>query len=198
MPKSRVAEHSVHPLFVNRWSPRAFTGEAIDDATLYQFFEAARWAPSAYNSQPWRFIYAKNDSAHWSKFLGLLSEFNQSWAKSASALVIILAKTSFIPPGKTEPISTGSQTFDAGAAWGSLALQAAHDGWATHAIGGYDKTKAREVLGIPDDYVLEAAVAVGRQADKSTLPDGLREREVASARLPLANLVAEGAFNFVE
>lgn len=196
MPKSRVTEYTVNPLFVNRWSPRAFTGEAIDDATLFQFFEAARWAPSAYNSQPWRFIYAKNNSEQWGTFLGLLSEFNQSWAKTASALVIILAKTTFVPPGKTDPIRTGSHTFDAGAAWGSLALQAAHDGWFTHAIGGYDKTKAREVLGIPEDYILEAAVAIGMQGDKSSLPEGLREREVASSRLPLSQLVAENTFNF--
>ena len=198
MPKSRVAEHAINPLFVSRWSPRAFSGEAIDDDTLFQFFEAARWAPSAYNSQPWRFIYTKNNSEHWGDFLALLSEFNQSWAKSASALVIVLSKTTFVPPGKTEPIRTGSHTFDAGAAWGSFALQAAHDGWFTHAIGGYDKTKAREVLGIPEDYVLEAAIAIGKQGDKSILPEGLREREVASTRLSVGQLVAEGTFNFTE
>ncbi len=198
MPKNRVAEYAVNPLFVNRWSPRALSGEDIDDASLFQLFEAARWAPSAYNSQPWRFIYAKKNSEQWDDIFSLLSEFNQSWAKNASALIIILSKTTFLPPGKTEPIRTGSHTFDAGAAWGNLALQAAHDGWSAHAIGGYDKEKARDLLHIPEEYVLEAAVAIGRQADKSTLPEGLREREVASTRLSLASLVAEGKFNFVE
>ncbi|HPX89301.1 MAG TPA: nitroreductase family protein [Methylophilaceae bacterium] len=198
MPNQRQVDHPVNPLFVNRWSPRAFTGEPIDDATLFQFFEAARWAPSAYNAQPWRFIYVKNDSKQWDTFVNFLSEFNQSWAKTASALVIVLAKTSFIPPGKTEPIQTGSHTFDAGAAWGSLALQASHDGWHTHAIGGYNKLKVREALQIPDEYTLEIVVAIGKQAKKSVLSDELREREVASSRLPVSQLISEGQFNFKE
>lgn len=198
MPKNRVVDHAVNPLFVNRWSPRAFTGEAIDDATLNQFFEAARWAPSAYNSQPWRFIYAKNGSAYWADFLDLLSEFNQSWAKNASALVLVVSKTTFVPPGKTEPIRTGSHTFDTGAAWGYLALQASHAGWYTHAIGGYDKTKARQVLGIPEDYLPEAIIAIGKQADKSILPEGLQEKEIPSTRQPVSQLVAEGGFSFAE
>ncbi|MBE0471108.1 MAG: nitroreductase family protein [Methyloprofundus sp.] len=196
MPKSRATEHQINPLFVNRWSPRNFSGENIDDATLLQFFEAARWAPSSYNSQPWRFIYAKNNSEQWATFLNLLSNFNQSWAKTASALVIILAKTSFIPPGKTEAIHTGSHAFDAGAAWGNLALQATYDGWFAHAIGGYDKTKAREVLAIPEDYQLEAAVAIGKQKAIASLPEDSQATEQASSRLPLAQLVAENTFNF--
>ena len=196
MTQTRTPGHSVHPLFVERWSPRAFTGEPIADATLFSFFEAARWAPSAYNSQPWRFLYAKNDSEHWPKFVGLLSEFNRAWAQNASALVILLSKTHFVPPGKTEAIPATTHAFDAGAAWANLGLQASLDGWSTHAVGGYDKDKAREVLGIPADYALEAAIVIGKRGDKTLLPPNLQEREQPSPRRPLAELVAEGGFAF--
>ena len=86
----RVADYAIHPQFTDRWSPRAFTGEAIPEETLLSFFEAARWAPSAYNSQPWRFLYARRDTPNWERFLGLLNEFNRSWAQHASALVIVI------------------------------------------------------------------------------------------------------------
>ena len=196
MSQARTPEYPINSLFVERWSPRAFTGEAIAEATLLRFFEAARWAPSAYNSQPWRFLYARNDSEHWPQFVGLLSEFNRVWAQNASALVILLSKTHFVPPGKTEAIAASSHAFDAGAAWASLALQASLDGWATHAVGGYDKAKAREVLNIPEDYALEAAIVIGKRGDKSLLPPNLQEREQPSPRRPLAELVAEGGFAF--
>jgi len=196
MTQTRTPGHSVHPLFVERWSPRAFTGEPLANETLFGFFEAARWAPSAYNSQPWRFLYAKNDSEHWPQFVGLLSEFNRAWAQNASALVILLSKTHFVPPGKTEAIPATTHAFDAGAAWANLALQASLDGWSTHAVGGYDKDKAREVLGIPADYALEAAIVIGKRGDKTLLPPNLQEREQPSPRRPLAELVAEGGFAF--
>ncbi len=196
MTQTRTPEYDINPLFIDRWSPRAFTGEPIDDATLLSFFEAARWAPSAYNSQPWRFIYAKNGTEHWERFTGLLSEFNRGWAQNASALVILISKTTFVPPGKTEASPATSHAFDAGAAWASLALQASLSGWHTHAIGGYDKDKARVALGIPDDYVLQAAIAIGKRGDKSQLPAGLQEREQPSPRRPLGELIAEGEFAF--
>ena len=198
MSQTRKPEYGIHSLFTNRWSPRAFTGEPIDDETLLTFFEAARWAPSAYNSQPWRFIYAKNGTENWPAFLGLLSEFNRSWAQNAAALVVLLSKTTFVPPGKTEASPSASHAFDAGAAWANLALQASISGWHTHAIGGYDKNKAREVLGIPEDYALEAAIAIGKLGDKSILPQGLQEREQPSSRRPLGELIAEGGFAFAE
>jgi nitroreductase len=196
MTQARSSEYPINPLFTDRWSPRAFTGEPIDDTTLLSFFEAARWAPSAYNSQPWRFIYAKNDSARWAEFVGLLSEFNRGWGQNASALVILVSKTSFIPPGKTEAIPATTHAFDAGAAWANLALQASLSGWHTHAIGGYDKNKARELLGIPAEYELQAAIVIGKLGDKSLLPANLQEREQPSPRKPLAELIAEGGFAF--
>lgn len=196
MSQHRTPDHPIHPLFLERWSPRAFTGEPIVEAELLAFFEAARWAPSAYNAQPWRFLYALNGGAHWDEFLGLLSEFNQSWAKNASALVVILSKTTFTPPGKDQAAPSPSHAFDAGAAWAHLALQASLAGWHAHAIGGYDKARARAVLAIPEDYALEAAVAIGRRGEKASLPESLRAREQPSPRLRVAELAAEGRFAF--
>ncbi|WP_298264830.1 nitroreductase family protein, partial [Acidocella sp.] len=97
----RIADHPVEPVFLERWSPRAFTGEAISETELRRMFEAARWAPSSYNSQPWRFVYARRDNAYWDRLLGLLIPFNQSWAKTASALVFAVSCETM--PGKDGP-----------------------------------------------------------------------------------------------
>lgn len=194
----RQTDYPIDPLFVNRWSPRAFTGEAIDDATLFSFFEAARWAPSAFNSQPWRFIYAKNGSAHWPVFLDLLFEFNRSWAGNASVLILAISRTIFTPPGKDQPIAMPSHAFDTGAAWSHLALQACASGWAAHGIGGFDKEGARRQLDIPEHYTVESAIAIGRRADKAILPISLQERESPSIRRPVSEFIAEGRFLFNE
>ena len=116
----RVADHAIHPQFTDRWSPRAFTGETIPVETLLSFFEAARWAPSAYNSQPWRFLYARRDTPNWERYLGLLNEFNRSWAQHASALVIVISKTTFVAPGASEETpacGTPSTPVRPGAIW---------------------------------------------------------------------------------
>lgn len=112
----RVADHAINEQFIQRWSPRAFTAEPIDQTTLLSFLEAARWAPSAYNSQPWRFLYARRDTPNWERFLVLLNEFNRSWAQHASALVIIISKTSFTAPGASEETPALWHTFDTGSA----------------------------------------------------------------------------------
>ncbi|MDO9180550.1 MAG: nitroreductase family protein [Agitococcus sp.] len=195
---TRIAEHNINPLFTNRWSPRAFTGEAIDKATLFSLFEAARWAPSANNSQPWRFIYALNGSQHWPEVFALLGENNQRWAKTASALVILVSKTSHFRKGASEATPLRSHSLDSGAAWASLAFQAEHAGWRTHAIGGFDKEKAREVLAIPDGFHVEVAIAIGKQAERSTLSAELQEREQPNQRKAINEIVAEGRFNFNE
>ncbi|MGZ5055746.1 MAG: nitroreductase family protein [Methylobacter sp.] len=193
---TRQTDYPIDPLFLNRWSPRAFTGEAIDDATLFSFFEAARWAPSAFNSQPWRFIYAKNGSDQWPAFLDLLFEFNRSWADNASALILVLSRTTFTPPGKDQPIAMPSHAFDTGAAAALLMLQASLSGWATHGIGGFNKERARSQLNIPAHYMVESAIAIGRRADKSILPIGLQDKEIPSSRRPISEFVADGRFLF--
>jgi nitroreductase len=190
----RVAEHTIDPLFLERWSPRAFTVDGISEAELLSLFEAARWAPSSYNSQPWRFVYARRGTAHWDKLLGLLNEFNASWAKHAAALVIVVSKQTMAVPGKTEEISSYSHSFDAGAAWAQLALQATRSGWQAHGMVGFDHARAAAELNVPAGYRVEAAVAIGKPGDKAQLPEGLQARETPSQRNPLSASVFEGAF----
>jgi nitroreductase len=190
----RVADYPIDPQFTERWSPRAFTGESISQETLLSFFEAARWAPSAYNSQPWRFLYARRDTPNWTRYLSLLVEFNQSWAQHASALVIVISKTTFTAPGATEESPALWHTFDTGSAWAQLALQASLSGWHTHGMAGFDKERTRQELNIPEGYEVHAAIAIGKLGDKSTLPEYLQGREVPSPRRPVAELAAEGDF----
>lgn len=196
MNSNRFSDYSIHQQFLDRWSPRAFTGEAMEENTLFTLLEAAHWAPSSYNAQPWRFIYALKDSPNWPDMMGLLSEFNHAWANRASAMVILLSKKTFVPPGKTEAVANASHTFDSGAAWAYLALQASLSGWAAHGIGGFDKDRAREVLGIPDDYQVEVAIAIGRPAKPDCLPSTLQEMEKPGMRRPLRELVAANRFDF--
>jgi nitroreductase len=196
---SRHADYPIESLFIERWSPRAFTREAIDDETLFSLFEAARWSPSSFNSQPWRYVYVKNDSPRWEEFLGLLSEFNRIWASSASALIIAISKTTFVPPGKDQAIDIASHAFDAGAAWAQLALQAHLLGWAAHGIGGFDKQLTRDTLNIPEEFSLDAVFAIGkRSADISKLPESLQARETPSPRKPISEFIREAEFSFTD
>jgi nitroreductase len=192
---SRTADYPIDPLFLERWSPRAFTGEAIPERELLTLLEAARWAPSSYNSQPWRFLYARRDTEPWPRFLGLLNEYNQFWARNAAALVILVSKTMMLPRGADKEVPSYTHSLDAGAAWANLALQATRSGWAAHGMAGFDVSRTAAELGVPMDYRVEAAIAIGRRGDKSLLPESLRAREEPSGRLPLSQLVCEGRFD---
>jgi nitroreductase len=196
MSSPRNPDHKVDPLFTERWSPRAFTGETIDEPTLLRFFEAARWAPSGSNAQPWRFIYGRRGTAAWAPIFESLVPFNQEWAQRASALVVVLSRTRWVPPGKTDPQPIGTHAFDTGAAWASLAFQAHLAGWQTHGMAGFDQELARGNLGIPEDHALHAVIAIGRRGDTAGLPDALKAREHPSDRLPVGALVSEGRFAF--
>lgn len=188
----RKAEHNVDPLFLERWSPRAFTGEAMPNSDLMTLFEAASWAPSAFNGQPWRFVYAHRDTEHWTRLFEILVPFNQMWVKNASALVFVISDRFRRVEGQP-PAPAHSHSFDTGAAWACLALQAVRMGWATHGMVGLDMARAYEMLGIPEaDYRVEAAVAIGRQADASVLDEVLRAREVPSSRSPVSTFAFEG------
>ena len=191
---TRAPEHSVDPLFVQRWSPRAFTGEELPEATLLSLFEAARWAPSAMNAQPWRFVYARAGTPAFERFLPVLAPANQAWASRASALIAVVSATTLTVPDRTDPVPSESHSFDAGAAWAQLALQAHLSGWSTHAIGGFDRARANEALAIPADHRLEVFVAVGRRGDAAALPEWARKRELPNGRKPVAELVREGSF----
>jgi nitroreductase len=186
----RRPDHPIETLFLARWSPRAMSGEPISDAELLRLLEAARWAPSTYNEQEWRFLYARRDTAHWPAFFGLLAEANQVWCGRAAVLMVVLSHNVFARNGKPNPV----HTFDAGAAFENLALQGAAMGLVVHGMAGFDRDRARATLGVPEDYDVEAMVAVGRPGDPDELPPELRGREVPSGRRPIAEIAREGPF----
>lgn len=188
----RRADHPILDLFLMRWSPRAMAGEPLAEAELRALFEAARWAPSTYNEQEWRYLYAKNGSEHWPTFFGLLMEANQAWCKNAAVLLVVLSKKTFARNGKPNPV----HTFDTGASFENMALQAAHMGLVCHGMAGFDNVKARADLKVPDDYAVEAMVALGRPADTDVLPKELAEREIPTGRKPIAEITCEGPFGF--
>lgn len=185
----RKPQQNVDEIFINRWSPRAMSGEEIDEATLLSLFEAARWAPSSNNNQPWHFLYARRNTPHWNTFFNMLAEGNQVWAKNAAVLIVVISKTTF-DNGK----SARTHSYDAGAAWENFALQGSLMGLIVHGMQGFDYDKAKQELRIPGDYKVEAMIAVGKKGKKETLPDYLQEREVPSIRKNLSEIVMEGVF----
>lgn len=188
----RKADHPVDAIFVDRWSPRAMTGEEIPEQDLMTIFEAARWAPSSYNNQPWRILFARRDSDHWPVFFDLLVPTNKVWAKNAAVLLLIVSKTTFDHNGK--PSITHS--FDTGAAWANLALQGFLKGYVVHGMQGFDYDRARTVLHIPDDFRIEAMIAIGKPGEKDSLTEELQAREQPNDRKRLAQIVCEGTFRF--
>lgn len=191
----RQPEHPVDPMFVERWSPRAFAEADMSEQELLTILEAGRWAPSAYNVQPWRFIYARSGTPAWAPLLATLHPFNQSWAQRASALLVVVSANNSMAPGAAAPTPNGTHEFDAGIASGYIALQASLLGWHSHAMAGIDKALARTTLGVPDDHAVHIAIAIGRRSeDKSFLSEGLQSREGPSPRLPLSAIASEGRF----
>lgn len=188
--KIRKVENDINPLFVNRWSPRAMSGEEISHDDLMGLFEAARWAPSSYNNQPWRFIYAKRNTDHWQRLFSLLVEGNKTWAKNAAVIVVVISRKNF--EFNEKPAIT--HQFDAGAAWENLALEATSRELVTHGMQGFDFNEARKVLGIPDSFDVMAMIAIGKLGQKENLPRDLQEREYPSNRKPLEEIVMEGKF----
>lgn len=188
----RIAHPKVEKLIVDRWSPRAFDGSEMPQEDLDVIFEAAGWAPSAYNVQPWTFLYAHKGDENWDLLLSGLVEFNQSWAKDASVLVYVVSdKYMRSDKGNSE---NHSHSFDAGAAWALAAIQAQAMGYHTHGMTGLKFGEVEQLLGIPDDHRLEAAFVIGRAAGKEQLPDYLQEREVPSTRKPVSEITKAGKF----
>jgi nitroreductase len=165
------------------------SGEEITRGELMSLFEAARWAPSSNNNQPWRFVYCVRNSPEWETFFNLLTEGNKVWCKNAAALIVAVSKTTF-DSGK--PARTHS--FDTGAAWMSLALQGALMGLVVHGMQGFDYDRAKTELGVPDEYAVEAMIAVGRQGRVEDLPEDKRAVEFPKGRKSVAEFVFEGRF----
>lgn len=186
----RKPDHDISPIFVNRWSPRAMSGEEISRDELMQLFEAARWAPSSMNNQPWRFLFGMKNTAHWDTFFGFLTTSNQTWCKNAAVLIVVVSKVTFDFNGK----SSRTHSYDAGAAWMSLALQGSLMGLVVHGMQGFDYDKAKVELKVNDEHQVEAMIAVGRPGNKYDLPLALEEREFPSSRKKLEDLIFEGGF----
>jgi nitroreductase len=197
IPKKRIGRTAQYagmdPLFIERWSPRAMSAEPLEESQLMSLFEAARWAPSSYNEQPWRFLYALRDTPHWDTFFDLLVPFNQGWCKNGAVLVVICSKN-----GSDHGGSNTFHSYDAGAAWQNLALQGHLKGLVVHGMGGFDKEKARLTLQIPDEYTIEAMCVIGKPGDPKNLPNYMQDIEKPSARKNMEEIVCQGRFGFKE
>ncbi len=189
--KQRPVSNPIAPWILSRWSPRSMSGEPLTQEEVQALFEAARYAPSSYNAQPWRFVFALKNDPVWDKYLDLLVDFNKSWCKNASMLVILCSRKTFEHSGK--PSQTHS--FDAGAAWMNLALQGSHLGLVVHGLQGLDYQKAAHLAEVPSEFQVEAMIAVGKKAPKESLPPDLQAMEQISNRRPLSEIVFHGTFS---
>ena len=186
----RQAEHPIQSLILDRWSPRAMTGESIAPEELMRLFEAARWAPSSYNAQPWRALYARRETEHWPTFLGLLVEGNRAWAQHAAALVVFISRRNF--DHNEKPNLTHS--YDTGSAWENFALQGFSQGLVVHGMVGFDHDRARSELKIPEAFKVEAMAAVGKPGAMEKLPEELQKAESPNERRPVSESICEGPF----
>ena len=178
----------VADLFHQRWSPRAFKKNQLPDNIVKSIFDAARWAPSCVNEQPWLFVTSSGES-DFTTFLHLLNESNQLWAKNAGLIGFIFAKKTFARNGA----DNNKAKFDCGAAWMSLTLQANMHGLHTHGIGGIDYAKVHSTLKIArDEYDIICGFALGEADQAKSLPEPLREKEKPSARKPLKDIWQRG------
>jgi len=186
---------AIHDVIRHRWSPRAFDNRPVEPEKLRSLFEAARWAASSYNAQPWYYIVAtKDDSENYKKVLDSFVEFNQGWAKSAPVLVISVARQNF----ENNNAPNRHALHDVGQATANLALQATHLGLQIHQMAGILPDKARELFSIPDGFEAVAGIAIGYPGDPATLPGELREREHAPrSRKPLNSFVFAGRWGTV-
>ena len=188
----RSSIYKINPIILNRWSPRSMTDEKLSYEELMSLFEAARWAPSSANSQPWIFTYATRDTEEWNTLFNLLEDFNKIWAKNAAVLIVIVSKKEFEYNGKVIPSVT--HQFDTGAAWENLALEATSRGLVVHGIAGFDYGRTRKDLDIPDSFDIIAMVAIGKRGGKDMLPSKFQEMEKPSDRKPLEQMVMKGRF----
>lgn len=190
--KNAVTDHPIHTLIAERWSPCGFDARPVPEADLKSLFEAARWAPSSYNEQPWSYLVAvKASKAEYDRLLGCLTEANQEWAKTAPVLALGVVSLQFAANKKTNHAAV----HDLGLAAGNLVLEATARGLFVHQMAGILPEKARELYRIPPHYEAWTALAIGYKADLATLPPALRERDMAPRqRKPLREFVFTGAW----
>ncbi|MGC1418113.1 MAG: nitroreductase family protein [Candidatus Acidiferrum sp.] len=190
MKKPAAHDFPVHDLIRDRWSPRSFIDKPVEPAVLASLFEAARWAPSSSNEQPWAYLVAtKDDADSFAKTLSVLVDFNAGWAKAAPVLVLAVSALKFHANGNPNR----NAFYDAGAATALLSVEATARGLGVHQMAGFDPAKAKQVFEIPDDWEPIAAIAIGYPGHPDSLPEKLRDREVAPrTRKPLAEFVMSG------
>ena len=195
VPPEKLADTlpSVHELIRARWSPRAFSDRDVSNEDLKTIFEAARWAASSYNEQPWRFLVArKSEPELYEKILGLLVPNNQEWAKAAPVLMIMVAKRTFSHSGSPNLYGV----HDTGQALAHVFLQATALGLHGHGMAGFDRERARKELNIPDDYDFGAAVALGYAGSPDELPERYQKSEAAKrTRKPLNEIIFGANWN---
>lgn len=189
MQKPAPTNFPVHDLIRDRWSPRAFAAKPVEPAVLASLFEAARWAPSSNNEQPWAYLVATKDNPEdFAKTLSVLVEFNAGWAKNAPVLVLAVSRLNF-PNGNPNR----NAFYDTGAASTLLSIEATARGLSVHQMAGFDPAKAKQVFDIPADCEAIAAIALGYPGDTNSLSQKLQEREVAPrTRKPLTEFVMSG------
>jgi len=190
MQKPAPSDFPVHDLIRDRWSPRAFADKPVPQDVLRSLFEAARWAPSSNNEQPWAYLVAaRDDKENFEKMLSVLVEFNARWAKGAPVLAIAVAELAF---AKNNALNRNAQ-YDTGAATALLSVEATAHGLAVHQMAGFDPEKARQVFAIPAGWEAIAALAIGYPGDPESLPQPLKDREMAPrTRKPIAEFVMAG------
>lgn len=180
--------HSVLDLIVRRRSLRAYSDAPLTATQINTLFEAARWAPSSVNEQPWQYIYAVRGEDLWDVIFETLNEGNRAWAKDAPLLVVSLARTTFLRNGRPNP----SAMYDLGGANAILSLQATAMGLNVHQMGGYDHARLRQVLRVPSGVELGVVMAIGFPGDADQLPEPLRERErMPRVRRPVSDFVMD-------
>lgn len=186
----RSADHTINPNYIKRWSSRAFLDKDVPMEMLHSIFEAARWAPSAANKQPWQFVFAKTKGDR-ERFLSFINEGNVIWCDKAPVLVAVTSRKTWSEKGES---INPTHAFDTGAAWAYLALEATNQGLVAHAMGGFDREKAKEVLQLPENYTVHAIVAIGYRGDRKTLTESLQEREKPSDRDKVEEFISEGIY----
>jgi nitroreductase len=192
MQKPAATDVPLNELIRNRWSPRAYADKPVPPNILCSLFEAARWAPSSNNEQPWAYIVAaKDDPENFAKMVGVLVEFNAGWAKQAPALALSVAHVKWQKDGTPNRHAL----HDVGSATAQLTFEANSRGLLVHQMAGFDVDKARQVFSIPPDWEPVAAMTIGYPGDPQSLPERLRDRELAPrTRKPLSEFVMSGGW----
>jgi nitroreductase len=186
MLKHAPATPGVIEEILKRWSPRAYSDKPISPENLKTVFEAARWAASSFNEQPWRFLVGHRGDETYKKIFDSMVEFNQGWAKRAPVLILSAGKKTFTQNGSPDRHGL----YDTGAATAYLSLQATALGFHTHSMGGFDQDKARQAFNVPEDFEIGAVTALGYLGDADTLPDQMKQQELATRqRKPLSEIV---------